>query len=275
MLFRSRCEEKNLVLNWEKCHFMVCQGIVLGHIVLERGLEVDKSKIDLIADLPTPRTVRDVRSFLGHAGFYRRFIKNISSISKPLCNLLSKEADFNWTEACKEAFDKLKSMLTSAPIIQPPDWTLPFEIMCDANDYAVGAVLGQRKDKKPFVISYASRSLNSAQINYSTTEKELLAVVFALDKFRSYLIGSKIIVFTDHSALKYLLSKKDAKPRLIRWILLLQEFNLEIKDKKGVENVVVDHLSRLVLSDIIEPTPIQDSFPDEHLFCGTSIPLVC
>ena len=266
----SRCEEKNLVLNWEKCHFMVRQGIVLGHIVSSKGLEVDKAKIDLISNLPAPKTVRDVRSFLGHAGFYRRFIKDFSVISRPLCNLLLKEAEFEWTEACQVAFTKLKDMLTTAPIMQPPDWSLPFEIMCDASDYAVGAVLGQRRDKKPYVIYYASRTLNSAQINYSTTEKELLAVVYALDKFRSYLIGSKIVIFTDHSALKYLLSKKDAKPRLIRWILLLQEFNIEIKDKKGVENVVADHLSRIVLSNALEPLPIQDTFPDEHLFATFS-----
>ena len=267
-----RCEEKNLVLNWEKCHFMVCQGIVLGHIVSSKGMEVDKSKIDLIANLPIPKTVRDVRSFLGHAGFYRRFIKDFSSISRPLCNLLQKDVEFKWTEACQEAFTKLKGMLTTAPIMQPPDWSMPFELMCDSSDYAIGAVFGQRKDKKPYVIYYASRTLNSAQINYSTTEKELLAVVFALDKFRSYLIGSKIIIFTDHSALKYLLCKKDAKPRLIRWILLLQEFDLEIRDKKGVENVVADHLSRLVISDSLEPTPIRDQFLDEHLFSISQSP---
>ena len=104
--------------------------------------------------------------------------------------------------------------------------------MCDASDYAIGAVLGQRKEKRPCVIYYVSRTLNSAQANYTTTEKELLAIVFALDKFRSYLIGSKIIIFTDHAALKYLLSKKDAKPRLLRWILLLQEFDIEIRDKE-------------------------------------------
>lgn len=138
----SRCEEKNLVLNWEKCHFMVRQGIVLGHIVSSKGLEVDKAKIDLISNLPTPKTVRDVRSFLGHAGFYRRFIKDFSVISRPLCNLLLKEAEFEWTEACQVAFTKLKNMLTTAPIMQPPDWSLPFEIMCDASDYAIGAVLG-------------------------------------------------------------------------------------------------------------------------------------
>ncbi|KAM1724341.1 hypothetical protein ACFX11_022794 [Malus domestica] len=135
--------------------------------------------------------------------------------------------------------------------------------MCDASDYALGAVLGQRKDKRPYVIYCASRTLNDAQLNYSTTKKELLAVVFALDKFRSYLIGTKVIVFTDHAALKYLLSKKEAKPRLIRWILLLQEFDIEIREKKGSENVVVDHLSRMMHNE--ESLPIVETFPDEQL----------
>ncbi|PRQ41776.1 putative nucleotidyltransferase, Ribonuclease H [Rosa chinensis] len=159
-------------------------------------------------------------------------------------------------------------MLTEAPIIMPPDWNLPFELMCDASDYAIGAVLGQRVDKLPHAIYYASRTLNDAQLNYSTTEKELLAVVFALEKFRSYLVGTKITIFTDHAALKYLLNKKEAKPRLIRWMLLLQEFDLEIKDKKGSENVVADHLSRLVNNSNTEENslPLRESFPDEQLF---------
>ncbi|KAK6123926.1 hypothetical protein DH2020_042330 [Rehmannia glutinosa] len=143
-----RCEEKNLVLNWEKCHFMVTTGIVLGHIISVKGIEVDKSKVELIANLPKTKIVKEVRSFLGHAGFSGRFIKDFSIISKPLCNLLTKDVSFEWTKNCENAFVKLKNMLTSAPIIQPPDWTLPFEIMCDASDYAVGAVLGQRKEKK-------------------------------------------------------------------------------------------------------------------------------
>ncbi|BBG96342.1 transposable element gene [Prunus dulcis] len=264
----ERCQATNLVLNWEKCHFMVEQGIVLGHSISSKGIEVDKAKIDVIAKLPPPTSVKGVRSFLGHAGFYRRFIKDFSKISRPLCTLLAKDTPFNFDKACLEAFNKLKALLTSAPIIAAPNWDLPFELMCDASDYAVGAVLGQRKDKLPHVIYYASRTLNDAQLNYATTEKELLAVVFALEKFRSYLVGAKIIVYTDHAALKYLLSKKDAKPRLIRWVLLLQEFDLEIQDKKGSENVVADHLSRLIIPAATEADslPLSESFPDEQLF---------
>jgi hypothetical protein len=143
--------------------------------------------------------------------------------------------------------------------------------MCDASDFAVGAVLGQRKDKKPHVIYYASKTLNDAQLNYTTTEKELLVVVFALDKFRSYLVGFLVIVFID-AALKYLLTKQDAKPRFIRWILLLQEFNLEIRDKKGVENVMADHLSRLSSYEtIIDESPIHELFADENLFCAGTV----
>ncbi|CAN6579294.1 unnamed protein product [Malus baccata var. baccata] len=192
-----------------------------------------------------------------------RFIKDFLKIAQPLCRLLQKEVAFEFTKECTASFNQLKELLTTAPIIVPPDWSLPFELMCDASDYALGAVLGQRKDKKPHVIYYASRTLNDAQLNYSTTEKELLAVVFALDKFRSYLIGTKIIVFTDHAALKYLLTKKEAKPRLIRWMLLLQEFDIEIRDKKGSENVVADHLSRMVQEEDV--VPIIETFPDEQL----------
>jgi RNase H-like domain found in reverse transcriptase/Reverse transcriptase (RNA-dependent DNA polymerase) len=229
----QRCEEVNLVLNWEKCHFMVQEGVVLGYVVSSRGLEVDKAKVEVIEKLPPPINVKEVRSFLGHAGFYRRYIKDFSGIARPLSNLIIKDIPFNFDRKCHDAFCKIKKSLTSAPILQPPDWSLPFELMCDASDYAVGAVLGQRKDKRAYAIYYASKVLDEAQANYATIEKELLAIVFAVNKFISYLIGSKVIVYTDHAAIKFLLSKKDTKPRLIRWVLLLQEFDLEIRDKKG------------------------------------------
>ena len=132
---------------------------------------MDKAKVKLISNLPTPKCVRDIRSFLGHAGFYRRFMKDFSAIAGPLCNLLTKEVPFAWSQACEAAFDKIKTMLVSHPIMRSPNWDLPFEIMCDASDYAIRAVFGQREDKKAFVIYYASKTLGSAQANYTTTEK--------------------------------------------------------------------------------------------------------
>ena len=202
----ERCQERNLVLNWEKCHFMVTQGIVFGHMLSREGIEVDKAKVELISNLPTPKCVKDIRSFLGHTGFYRRFIRDFSAIAHPLCNLLAKDVTFEWSHA---AFDKLKTMLVSPPIMRSSIWDLPFEIMCEASDYAILAVLGQREDKKAFVIYYSSKTLDSTQSNYTTTEKEFLVVVFALEKFRSYIVGSPVTIFTYHAALKYLLFKQD------------------------------------------------------------------
>ena len=174
------CIENNLVLSWEKFHFMVQEGIVLGHQVRKHGLEVDKAKIEVIKQLPLPNNLKRLRGFLGHASFYRRFIKDFAKISKHLTSLLSKDVNFIMNDDAVKAFNVIKDALIQAPILQAPNWDLPFELMCDASDFAVGAVLGQRIDKKPVAIYYASKTLVDAQVHYSTTEKELLAIVFAL-----------------------------------------------------------------------------------------------
>ncbi|GKB60305.1 reverse transcriptase domain-containing protein [Tanacetum coccineum] len=193
----KRCEDTNLCLNWEKSHFMVKEGIVLGHKISKNGIEVDKAKVDVIAKLPHPTTVKGVRSFLGHAG----------------------------------------------------------------------AVLGQRHEKHFRPIRYASKTMNDVESHYTTTEKEMLAVVYAFEKFRSYLILSKSIVYTDHSALKYLFAKNDSKARLLWWVLLLQEFKFKVIDTKGAENLAVDHISQLEnpYQSVLDPKEINETFPLETL----------
>nr|GEZ77182.1 hypothetical protein [Tanacetum cinerariifolium] len=227
-------------LNWEKCYFMVKEGIVLGHKISKNGLEVDRFKVDVIAKLPYPTTVKCVRSFLGHAGFYRRFIQDFSMIARPMTHLLGKETPFVFSKDCIDAFETLKNKLIEAPILVVPDWNLPFELMCDASNFAIGAVLGQRKTKHFQPIHYASKTMIEAQIHYTTMEKEMLAIVYAFEKFRPYLFLSKIIVYTDHSALKYLLR---------------------------TENLAADHLSRLKNphKDVFENNDINENFPLETL----------
>ncbi|GJT15626.1 reverse transcriptase domain-containing protein [Tanacetum coccineum] len=262
------CEDTNLALNWEKSHFMVKEGIVLGHKISKKGIEVNKAKIDVISKLPHPTTIKGIRSFLGHAGFYRRFIKDFSKISRPMTHLLEKNTPFIFLEECIQAFQILKKKLTEAPILIAPNWDQPFELMCDASDYAIGAVLGQRIEKHFRPIHYASKMMTEAETNYTTTEKEMLAVVYAFEKFRSYLIMNKSVVYTDHSALKYLFNKKDAKARLLRWVLLLQEFDFKVIDTKGAENYAADH--EKPDENVFDPKEINETFPLETLNTVTS-----
>nr|GEZ55499.1 DNA-directed DNA polymerase [Tanacetum cinerariifolium] len=223
----KRCEDTKLALNWEKSHFM----------------------------------------FLGHAGFYRRFIKDFSKISRPMTHLFEKNTPFIFSNECIQAFRTLKDKLTEAPILIAPNWDQPFELMCDASDYAVGAILGQRIEKHFRLIHYASKTMNQAEANYTTTKKEMLVVVYAYEKLRSYLIMNKSIVYTDHSTLKYLFAKKDVKARLLRWILLLQEFDFKVIDTRGAENYDVDHLSCLEnpYENVFDPKEINETFPLESL----------
>nr|GEV79828.1 DNA-directed DNA polymerase [Tanacetum cinerariifolium] len=231
----KRCEDTNLVLNWEKCHFMCTEGIVLRHKISKSRIEVDRAKVDVIAKLSHSTTVIGVRSFLGHAGFYRRFIQDFSKIARPMTHLLEKETPFVFSKDCIDAFEALKKKLTEAPILVVPDWNLPFELMCDASNFAIGAVLGQQKMKHFQPIHYASKTMTEAQIHYTTTEKKCLP-------------------------------KQDAKPRLLQWVLLLQEFDITIRDKKGSENLAADHLSRLENPhNVFENKDINENFPLETL----------
>ncbi|GJS09835.1 reverse transcriptase domain-containing protein [Tanacetum coccineum] len=179
----QRCKDANLDLNWEKYHFMVKEGIVLGHKVSGAGLEIDKAKINIISKLPPLTNVKGIISFLGHAGFYRQFIKDFSKIVCPLTKLLEKDTPFEFNDECHNAFKSLKEKLTCTPVIVSLNWNLPFELMCDASKFAVGAVLGQKDGKHFHPIYFASKTLNAAWKKFTVTEKELMAVVFVFDKF--------------------------------------------------------------------------------------------
>ena len=183
----QRCKEKNLALNWEKCHFMVTEGIMLGYKIYAAGLKVDQAKISPIKTLMPLTTVKGSMSFLGHVGFYRRFIKDFSKISRPLCRLLDKDVKFEFNEAYRSVFEEIKSILVIAPIMATPKWSREFEIICNASDYAMRAVLGQRKEKIFRVIYYVSKTFNEARENYSAIEKEMLVMVFSCERFRRYI----------------------------------------------------------------------------------------
>nr|GEX16728.1 reverse transcriptase domain-containing protein [Tanacetum cinerariifolium] len=224
----KRCEDTKLALNWEKSHFMAKEGIVLGHKISKKGIEVNKAKIKLISKLPHPTTVNGVRSFLGHVGFYRRFIKDFSKISRPMTHLLEKNTPFVFFDDCIQDFQTLKEKLTQAPILITPDWDQPFELICDASDFAVRSVLGQRIEKHFRPIHYASKMITEAEANYTTTEKEMLAVVYAFEEF---------------------------------------QFDFKVVDTKGAENYADDHLSRLEnpYENVFDPKEINEFFPLEAI----------
>eukprot|EP00253_Pinus_taeda_P028586 PITA_28586 len=193
----------------------------------------------------------------------RRFIKDFSKIASPLFVLLTKNAEFKWSDDCETAFNKLKHQLSTAPILRGPDWALPFHISSDASDTAIGAVLGQEESNLPYAIYFISKNMTPTELNYIVTEKEFLAVIYAINKFRHYITGYTTFVHIDHSAIKYLMNKSITNARVTRWLLLLQEFDITIVDRPGKENVVADFLTRLKTN---ENVPVDDSFPDEYLF---------
>ena len=250
----SKLRQAGLTLQPSKCHFAVKQLKFLGHVISRHGVEVDSEKTKVVSQLPVPKKQKQVRSFLGMANYYRKFIQNYAKIATPLNALLKKDSIFMWTKECQQAFDTLKKALVSAPILSYPSPDKSFILTCDASDNAIGYYLSQMSDDgKEQVIAYGGKALSKEEKKYCTSEKELLAVVKGVQAYRPYLVGAKFTVYTDHRALVWLKSAKHTG-RLERWALKLQEYNYDIIHRPGKSNYVADALSRLSY-----PVQTQDS----------------
>ncbi|KAL6440856.1 hypothetical protein ACFW04_003346 [Cataglyphis niger] len=240
----ERLRQANLKLQPDKCEFLRKEVGYLGHIISDQGVKPDPAKIRAVKEFPTPRNAKNIKQFLGLAGYYRRFIPNFSKTARPLTNLLKKEEPFDWTDKQESAFVQLREALCTEPILQYPDFTKPFVVTTDASGYAIGGILSQGSIGKDLPIAYTSRLLNTAEKNYSTIEKELLAIVYCVNYFRPYLYGRRFELVTDHKPLVWLHSVKDPTSRLVRWRLKLAEYEYEVKYKAGRTNVNADALSR-------------------------------
>ncbi|XP_051156206.1 uncharacterized protein LOC127278513 [Leptopilina boulardi] len=241
-----RLKNAGLVLQPDKCNFLRKEIGYLGHIISENGVKPDPKKVDAVQNFPRPKTQKNIKQFLGLAGYYRRFIPNFAKIAKPMTNLLRKNVKFDWNSEVEVAFAQLKRILCTQPILQYPDFSKPFIVTTDASDFAIGAVLSQGEIGKDLPIAYASRTMGGAELRYSTTEKELLAIIFAIKQFRPYIFGKRFIIVTDHRALVWLNQLKDPtiNSRLARWKIKLQDYDCEIIHRPGRVNSNADALSR-------------------------------
>jgi RNase H-like domain found in reverse transcriptase len=217
---------------------------LLGHVINREGIQPDDDKIVKVKDFPKPTTIRQLRGFLGLASYYRKFIKNFSSIARPLNSLLEKDTPFEWMDDHQQAFETLKRHLIMAPILRYPNFSQPFYLHTDASGTGIGAVLAQKENKKEYAVAYASRSLNKAERNYSTTELECLAVIWAVEHFHQYLGTQHFFLITDHSALQWL-KTTELKGRRARWILRLESYNFTIKHRAGRKHNNADAMSRM------------------------------
>ncbi|KAG7307441.1 hypothetical protein JYU34_007633 [Plutella xylostella] len=251
----DKLRSANLTVNLDKCQFFRSKLRYLGYIVDAQGLRTDPEKVEAILNYPTPTTRKEVKRFLGTASWYRRFIPHFSTVAGPLNSLTSTKKNsppFQWTPEADKAFLELKSRLVQAPVLACPNFDYPFEVHTDASNFGIGAMLAQTIDGVEHPVAYMSRSLNKAERNYSTTEREALAVLTALEHWRCYLEnGSTFSIFTDHAALKWFLSLSNPTGRLARWGVRLSSFNFEIKHRRGKDNVVPDALSRAFPTDAI------------------------
>jgi ribonuclease HI len=214
--------------------------LFLGHIINQDGLAVDPKKVADILNWKAPKDVRGIKSFIGMAGYYRRFIEGFSKIARPMTALLTKKVEFKWTQKCQEAFEELKNRLTTAPVLVLPDVHKPFSLYCDASYTGLGCVLMQEGR----VVAYSSRQLKIHEKNYPTHDLELAAVVHALKTWRHYLYGQKCDIYTDHKSLKYIFTQTELNMRQRRWLELIKDYELEIHYRPGKANVVADALSR-------------------------------
>ncbi|WVZ89230.1 hypothetical protein U9M48_035658 [Paspalum notatum var. saurae] len=247
----SRLREHKLYAKFSKCAFWLKEVAFLGHILSAKGVAVDPSKVEDVLNWKQPQTVTEIWSFLGLAGYYRRFIKDFSKIAKPMTALTQKNAKFAWSPKCEEAFGTLKKLLTSAPVLAQPDITKPFDVYCDASGSGLGCVLMQEGR----VIAYASCQLRKHEVNYPTHDLELLAVVYALKKWRHYLLGNTCHIYTDHKSLKYIFTQPELNMRQRRWLELIKDYDLEVHYHPGKANVVADALSRKAHCNFIEARP--------------------
>lgn len=240
----ERLRRAHLKLQPDKCEFLRKEVTYLGHVISETGVKPDKKKLEAVKEFPRPRTVKNIKQFLGLAGYYRRFINNFSQTAKPLTTLLKKGKSFEWGEPQEEAFIKLRDSLCEEPILIHPDFNEPFILTTDASNYAIGGILSQGEIGKDKPIAYASRLLNNAEQNYATIEKESLAIIYCMNHFRPYLYGKQFTIVTDHKPLQWLHSVKDPTSRLIRWRLKLAEYDYKVIYKAGKTNCNADALSR-------------------------------
>jgi hypothetical protein len=251
--------DHKLYAKFSKCEFWLKSVKFLGHTISHDGISVDPSKVQEVMDWKPPKSVHQIRSFLGLAGYYRRFIPDFSRIAKPMTELLKKGVKFVWSEACEKAFHTLRQHLTSALVLVQPDNSKPFEVFCDASGMGLGCVLMQEGR----VIAYASRTLQPHELNYPTHDLELAVVVHALKIWRHYLMGNRCHIFTDHKSLKYIFTQSELNMRQRIWLELIKDYDLEVHYHLGKANVVADALSRKDHCNHLELEPISEPLCEE------------
>ena len=259
-LVLEKLREHQLYAKFTKCEFWLKEVAFLGHVLSAKGVAVDPSKVQSVLSWEQPKSVTQVRSFLGLAGYYRRFIENFSKHAKPMTELLKKEKKFEWSSDCEKSFRELKNRLTTAPVLILPDIHKDFEIFCDASRQGLGCVLMQ----DGHVVAYASRQLRPHELNYPTHDLELAAVVHALKIWRHYLIGNRCELYSDHQSLKYLFTQPDLNLRQRRWLELIKDYDVGLNYKPGKANVVADALSRKTYCNNLivlkEQSPLHEEF---------------